>query len=81
MSPNVAILLTFAVALVALVTAELVGIVRNGEHRLDTISEVWWSVRDRVGPFRAYLSASLAVGLVWLWWHFTYEGGRPTPRA
>jgi hypothetical protein len=59
---------------------EVRGIFDHDEHLVDTISELWWQLRNRVGPARWGLSTLLAVFFVWLWWHFSFEGRhRRTP--
>lgn len=76
MSFNWVIVATFAVGFLAILGAEIKGIVANGEHRVDTITELWYLLRARVGPFRAVLSAGLAAVLLWTWAHLSLEGRR-----
>lgn len=66
--------LVFLIAGLAILGAETVGVIRRGEHRVDTLSEVWWSLRDRLGPWSAAIALPLALFLGWLWAHLTFEG-------
>lgn len=63
------------------VGAELAGVIAHDEHRLDTISEIWWSARNRLGPFSAVLAAALAAVLSWTFWHLSFEGRKRPSRG
>lgn len=63
-----------AAGALAVLGAEITGIVRHSEHRIDTVSEIYWAVRQRVGRYRVPLAVGLAVFLSWMWYHFTFEG-------
>lgn len=60
--------------IVVVVAAEIAGIIRHDEHEIDTISELWWALRDRLGPFSAALALPLAAVLSWTFFHLTFEG-------
>jgi len=42
-------------------------------QRWDTISELFWTTRDSLGPRgRVGLVLVLALGLIYLWWHLAF---------
>jgi hypothetical protein len=74
MSANWILVAIILVAGTILIGAEIDGIRRHDEHKIDTVSELYWSLQDRLGPWAAVLAIPLAVFLAWLWHHLTYEG-------
>lgn len=61
-----------------LLAVELFGVWRRpGGHAggEDTISEAWWSIRNRY----PLLTVAMAGFLLWLMFHFLYDGWRRQP--
>ena len=76
MSWNWLIVAVFATGLAAILAAEAYGINRNKDHRVDTITELWYALRDRLGPWHGALAFVLAGVFMWAWYHLSIEGRR-----
>lgn len=67
-----------AAGILAAIGAELTGVWKHGDHQKDTISEMWWSLRDRLGPWKGALALVLGGILLWTFWHLTFQdSGNP----
>ena len=72
---NWVIIGVIAAGILAAIGAELTGVWKHGDQKKDTISEMWWSLRDRLGPWKGGLALVLGGILAWTWWHLTFTGG------